>query len=154
MKKFHQPYRSCRLDFAPRKSRGEPGGARSPRCAKLLRYEHRENGYIICVNWEAGLEILAPLDQRTDYNGMMHDWLETKGESVIFVAFGVADLARHAARLEAMGIEVSPQFEDRADTPWKDQLMLRERIAGTVTNSYFVLADIDYADGLIPFGDA
>jgi hypothetical protein len=122
--------------------------------AKLLRYEHREKGYVICVNWAAGIEVLAPLADRTDYNGMMHDWLDTRGEGVIFVAFGVADLARHAARLEAMGIEVSPPFEDRADTPWKDQLVLREQIAGTVMNSYFVLADIDYADGLIGFGDA
>jgi hypothetical protein len=122
--------------------------------AKLLRYTHEENGYVICVNWEAGLEVLSPLPHRTDYNGMMHDWLAAKGEGVIFVAFGVADLDRHAARLEAMGIEVGPLFEDRAETPWRDQLVLRERIAGTVMNSFFVLADIDYADGIIPFGDA
>jgi hypothetical protein len=122
--------------------------------AKLLRYEHKENGYIICVNWEAGLEVLAPYEQRTDFNGLMHDWLETRGEGVIFVAFGVRDLAAHAARLEALGIDVAPEFADRAETPWKDQLVLRERIAGEVMNSIFVLADIDYRDGLIDFGDA
>lgn len=122
--------------------------------ARLLRYEHKENGYVICVNWEAGLEVLAPLDRRTDYNAMMHDWLATRGEGVIFVAFGVRDLAAHAARLEALGVGVGAQFEDRAETPWKDQLVLRERIAGQVMNSCFVLADIDYQDGLIPFGDA
>ncbi len=122
--------------------------------ATLMRHEHAENGYVMCVNWEAGLEVLAPLDQRTDYNAMMHDWLETKGEGVIFVAFGVADLDAHAARLAAVGIDVSPTFEDRSETPWRDQLVLKERIAGMVMNSYFVLADIDYADGIIPFGDA
>jgi hypothetical protein len=121
--------------------------------ARLLRYEHRESGYIICVNWEAGLEVLAPLDHRTDYNAMMHDWLATKGEGVIFVAFGVRDLARHAARLEALGIELFPEFEESAETPWKDQLILREQIAGEVMGSYFVMADIDYRDGLIDFGD-
>jgi hypothetical protein len=121
--------------------------------AKLLRYTHEANGYVICVNWEAGLEVLAPLPGRTVYNGMMHDWLETRGEGVIMVAFGVKDLARHAARLEAMGIPVAPEFTDDAPTPWRDQLVLRERMAGEVMNSIFVLADIDYADGLIPFGD-
>ena len=98
--------------------------------------------------------MLAPLAQRTDYNAMMHDWLDSRGEGVIFVAFGVAGLDAHAARLEALGIEVGPHFEDRAPTPWRDQLVLRERIAGTVMNSHFVLADIDYRDDVIPFGDA
>ena len=121
---------------------------------KLLRYEHPENGYVMCVNWAAGIEVLAPLAQRTDYNAMMHDWLDSRGEGVIFVAFGVAGLDAHAARLEALGIEVGPHFEDRAPTPWRDQLVLRERIAGTVMNSHFVLADIDYRDDVIPFGDA
>ena len=122
--------------------------------AKLLRYTYEENGYVMCVNWEAGLEVLSPLPERTVYNGMMHDWLATKGEGVIFVAFGVSDLDKHAARLQALGIEVGPHFEDRAETPWRNQLVLRERIAGTVMNSVFVLADIDYANGIIPFGDA
>ena len=121
---------------------------------KIARFEHRENGYVICVNWAVGIEVLAPLDGRTPYNAMMHDWLETRGEGVIFVAFGVKDLAKHAARLAALGVEVAPEFTDQAETPWRDQLVLRERIAGEVMNSYFVLADIDYADGLIPFGDA
>ena len=122
--------------------------------ARLLRYRHEENGYVMCVNWEAGIEVLSPLPGRTDYNAMMHDWLDTKGEGVIFVAFGVADLDKHAARLKALGIDVGPHFEDRAETPWRDQLVLRERTAGLVMNSVFVLADIDYADGLIAFGDA
>ncbi len=121
---------------------------------KLLRHEHSENGYVICANWEAGLEVLSPLPHRTEYNAMMHDWLETKGEGVIFVAFGVTGLERHAARLEALGIDVGPYFEDRSETPWRDQLVLRERTAGMVMNSVFVLADIDYAEGIIPFGDA
>lgn len=122
--------------------------------ARLMRYTHEENGYVICVNWEAGLEVLAPLPGRTDYNGMMHDWLESRGEGVIFVAFGVSDLDKHAARLQAVGIDVGPHFEDRAETPWRDQLVLRERTAGMVMGSVFVLADIDYVDGLIPFGEA
>jgi hypothetical protein len=122
--------------------------------AKLIRSERTDLGYIICVNWAAGLEILAPLDRRTEANQFMHDWLETRGEGVIFVTFGVDDLNRHKARLAALGIEAGPLFEDPVDSPWHHQIELRERIAGTVMNSTFVLGDIAYQDGLISFGDA
>ncbi len=54
----------------------------------------------------------------------------------------------------AAATDVDPHFEDRAETPWRDQLVLRERTAWMVMNSDFVFADIDYADGLIAFGDA
>ena len=119
--------------------------------ARLMRFRREDMGFIICVNWAAGLEVLAPLEQRTEVNQMMHDWLEQRGESVMFVVFGVAGLEAHKARLEAMGVDVGPLVEDDPASPWHDQLVLRERIAGTVMNSSFVLGDIDYADGLIDY---
>jgi hypothetical protein len=122
--------------------------------AKLMRFRRDDMGFVICVNWAAGLEVLAPLEQRTEVNQAMHDWLELRGESVMFVVFGVAGLEAHKARLEAMGVEVGPLFDDHSDSPWHDQLDLRERIAGTVMNSNFVLGDIDYADGLIEYREA
>jgi hypothetical protein len=121
--------------------------------AKLARFERKDMGFVICVSWAAGLEVLAPLDQRTAANQAMHDWLETRGEGVMFVIFGVADLTRHKAKLEALGIEVGPEVDDHPASPWHEQLVLRERIAGTVMNSLFVLGQIDYADGLISLED-
>ena len=119
--------------------------------ARLMRFRREDMGFIICVNWAAGLEVLAPLEQRTEVNQTMHDWLEKRGESVMFVVFGVAGLAAHKARLEAMGVDVGPLVEDHPASPWHDQLVLRERIAGTAMGSVFVLGDIDYADGLIDY---
>ncbi len=59
----------------------------------------------ICISWEAGLEVVAPMD-------------------------------------------------DHPDSPWHDKLVLWERMAGEAMNTNIILGDIDYADDVIPFGDA
>ena len=44
--------------------------------------------------------------------------------------------------------------DDHPDSPWHDKLVLWERVAGEAINTNIVLGDIDYQDGLIPFGDS
>ena len=70
------------------------------------------------------------------------------------VVFGVKDLDWHKARLAKMGIEVGPLMDDHPSSPWHDKLVLWERVAGEAINTNIVLGDIDYQDGLIPFGDS
>jgi len=120
---------------------------------RLTRFERQELGIIICANWEAGLEILAPSEQPTAFNQALRDWLEKHGEGVMSVVFGVRDLNAHAERLRGLGIAVGPELDDHPASPWHHQFVLRERVATEVMNSQFVLGDIDYADGLIKFGD-
>ena len=120
---------------------------------KLTRFERKDMGLIMYISWEAGLEILAPSAQPTQFNQPLRDWLETRGEGVMFVIFGVKQLEQHKARLEALGLEVGALMDDHPDSPWHDKLVLRERAAGMVMNSCLVLGDIDYADGLIAFDD-
>jgi hypothetical protein len=120
---------------------------------KLTRFERKELGIIICANWKAGLEILAPSEEPTTFNQALRDWLDKHGEGVMSVVFGVRDLNAHAARLRALGIEVGPELDDHPSSPWHHQMVLRERVTDEVMNSQFVLGDIDYADGLIGFGD-
>jgi hypothetical protein len=122
--------------------------------AKLTRFERKDMGFVMCISWEAGLEVVAPLDEPTAFNQWLRDWLDTRGEGVISVVFGVRDLERHKARLAALRVEVGPLMDDHPDSPWHDQLVLWERQAGVVMNTNFTLGDIDYADGVIPFGDA
>jgi glyoxalase/bleomycin resistance protein/dioxygenase superfamily protein len=120
---------------------------------RLTRFERKELGIIICANWEAGLEILAPSEQPTTFNQALRDWLEKRGEGVMSVVFGVRDLNAHAQRLRSLGIEVGPELDDHPASPWHDQFVLRERVTAEVMNSQFVLGDIHYADELIKFGD-
>lgn len=122
--------------------------------AKLTRFERKDMGFVMCISWEAGLEVVAPLEEPTEFNQWLRDWLDARGEGVISVVFGVKDLDRHKARLAALGIEVGPLMDDHPDSPWHDRLVLWERQAGMVMNTNFVLGDIDYADGVIPFGEA
>lgn len=122
--------------------------------AKLARFEREDMGFVMYLSWEAGLEIVAPLPQRSDFNQALYDRLETHGEGILGVVFGVRDLNQHKARLESLGLTVGPLMDDHPDSPWHHQLVLRERMAPPFINSWFILGDIDYADDVIPFGDA
>lgn len=121
--------------------------------AKLTRFERKDMGFVMYINWEAGLEVVAPLDYPTEFNQVLRDWLATRGEGVMSVVFGVRDLDEHKARLAAIGVEVGPLMDDHPGSPWHDKIVLWERMAGVVMNSCFVLGDIDYRDDVIPFGD-
>jgi hypothetical protein len=122
--------------------------------AKLTRFARKDMGFIMYINWEAGLELVSPMKERTEFNQMLWEWLETRGEGVMSVVFGVRDLEKHKARLEKLGFEVGPLMDDHPDSPWHDKLVLWERMGGIALNTCFILGDIDYADGVIPFGDA
>jgi hypothetical protein len=121
---------------------------------KLTRFDRQDMGFVMYLCWEAGLEVVAPMAKRTDFNQALYDRLETQGEGLLGVVFGVKDLDKHRARLEALGIGLGPLMDDHPDSPWHDKLVLRERAAPTFMNGWFILGDIDYADGVIPFGDA
>jgi len=122
--------------------------------ARLTRFERRDMGLILYISWEAGLEIMAPSEEPTEANQPLREWLETRGEGVMFVIFGVADLEAHKARLEALGCEVGPLVDDHSSSPWHHKLVLRERQAGLVMNTNFVLGDIDYAEDVVSFASA
>ena len=123
--------------------------------ATLKRFSRADMGFTMCISWAAGLEVVCPHEERTEFNSWLWSELETKGEGVTSVVFGVKDLDWHKARLEKMGIPVGPLMDDHPDSPWHDELVLWERVVGVqVMNTNIVLGDIDYADGLIPFGDS
>lgn len=121
--------------------------------ATLTRFARNDMGFTMCISWEAGLEVVAPMEARTDFNAWLWSELETKGEGVTSVVFGVKDLEAHKARLESLGCNVGPLMDDHPESPWHDQLVLWERMAGEAMNTNIILGDIDYADGVIPLVD-
>lgn len=122
--------------------------------AQLTRFQREDMGFVMHISWEAGLEVVSPMETRTEFNQMLWDWLDTRGEGVMSVVFGVRDLDAHKARLAALGFEAGPLMDDHPDSPWHDKLVLWERMAGIAMNSCIILGDIDYRDDVIPFGDA
>lgn len=122
--------------------------------AKMTRFERRDMGFVMYLCWEAGLEMVAPLDEPTEFCRMMNHWLNTRGEGVMSIVYGVRNLEKHRQRVEALGYQVGPIMDDHVDSPWHEKLVLHERVAGEFLGSLFILGDIDYADGVIPFEDA
>ncbi len=119
----------------------------------LLRFERNDMGFVMYLDWDAGLEVVAPMEERTEFNQALHDRLESHGEGLLGVVFGVEDLEKHKAKLEAKGLAVGPLMDDLPTSPWHHRIVLRERTAPAVINSWMVLGQIDYQDDVIKFVD-
>jgi hypothetical protein len=119
----------------------------------LLRFRRDDMGFVMYIDWDAGLEVVAPYDEKTDFNQGLHDWLDDRGEGLLGVVFGVEDLEKHKEKLEAKGMAVGPLMDDLPSSPWHHRLVLRERIAPGAINSQIVLGQIDYDDDVIRFED-
>lgn len=121
---------------------------------KLLRFQREDMGFVMYIDWDAGLEVVAPMDQRTEFNVMLHDWLETRGEGLMGVVFGVDDLEKHKDLLEGKNIPVGPVMDDLPTSPWHHRLVLRERaVLQPVIGSSIILGQIDYQDDVIKLAD-
>jgi hypothetical protein len=121
--------------------------------AKLERFERKDMGFAMYLDWEAGLEVVAPLPDRTGFNQALYERLESHGEGMLGVVFGVEDLERHREKLEAKGLVVGPLMDDHPDSPWHHRLVVRERAAPEAINSWIILGQIDYEDDVIHFED-
>lgn len=119
--------------------------------ASLERCERPEMGAIICVDWTAGLEVVAPMPDMENPNQDMYDRLESHGEGLLAVVYAVEDLEAHKAKLEAQGMWVGDLMETQPDEPWYDRIVLRERFGPPVMGSWMVFSQIDYRDDLIKF---
>lgn len=122
--------------------------------AKLTRFDRDDMGFTMYLSWEAGLEVVTPMEKRTDFNQLLYGWLEERGEGLMGVVYGIRDLDKHKKRLEEQGFEVGPIMDDHPDSPWHHKIRLFERMGGVVMNSTFILGDIDYSEGMIAFEDA
>lgn len=121
--------------------------------AKLVRFERKDMGFVMYLDWEAGLEVVAPLAERTPFNEALYARLESHGEGLLGVVFGVENLEKHKEKLEAKGLQVGPLMDDLPTSPWHHKIVLRERAAPEVINSWIILGQIDYQDDVIRFED-
>lgn len=120
---------------------------------KLIRFARDDMGFVMYIDWDAGLEVVAPYDERTPFNEALHDRLEKQGEGMLGIVFGVEDLEKHKEMLEAKGMEVGPLMNDLPTSPWHHRLVLRERAAPEAINSWVILGQIDYQDDVVKFVD-
>lgn len=119
--------------------------------ASFVRQDRDDMATTLYIDWDSGLEIVAPYNERTEFNQALHDRLDSHGEGLLATVFGVEDLEAHRAKLEAKGMFVGPLMEDTPDAPWIERIVLRERFAPEVLNSWMVLSQIDYQDDVVQF---
>lgn len=115
---------------------------------KLEHFDRSDMGIVVYYNMAAGIEVVAPLAERSEANQKFHHRLETAGEGLLGVVFGVKDLDSHKARLEGIGYAVG-QFIDQSHSPWRDKVVLRQRMAPSLINSMIVLGENDYDDDML-----
>lgn len=120
---------------------------------KFVRYARDDMAVVLYIDWDGGLELVAPYEERNELNEALHARLDTFGEGLLAMVYGVEDLEKHKEKLEAKGMQIGPLMTDLPDAPWIDRIILRERFAPQAVNSWIVLSQIDYQDNVIKFVD-
>ena len=115
---------------------------------RMEHFERSDMGILVYYNMAAGIEVVAPLAERTEANRGFHERLEKTGEGLMGVVFGVKDLDCHKARLEAMGLALG-QLIDQSHSPWRDKVVLRQRMAPPLINTLIVLGQNDYDNDML-----
>ncbi len=78
---------------------------------KLFDFVQPELGLRVLINWEAGVEIIAPLGQGGTAGPQVRAHLDARGEGVYTVAVEVDDLPAATAQAEAAGASVTLRDE-------------------------------------------
>jgi hypothetical protein len=90
---------------------------------RFVRAERKDLGLLIAIDWDAGLEILAP----TGPESRLWDRLQTHGEGQITIIYGVKDLDGAAERAKAAGFGLGSEVGLMGSEPWAGQFdVLRE----------------------------
>ena len=116
-----------------------------------IRLEHSERpelGIVVYHNMAAGIEVVAPFAEPSEANRSFHERLAAGGEGLMGVVFGVRSLDGHKARLEGMGYAVGDLI-DQSHAPWRNKVVLRQRMVSSLIDSMIVLGQNEYADEML-----
>jgi len=106
-------------------------------------------GTRIYLSWRSGLEIIAPLEETTIYSKSLKDQLAARGEGLLGVIFGVADIEEARRRAIQLGYPVSPLIENAGHEPYIGETeVMKEIMVGEFMNSTLVFGEIRYAKGV------
>jgi hypothetical protein len=91
--------------------------------SQFVRAEREDLGLLIAIDWDAGLEILAP----TGPASPLWDRLQAHGEGEITIIYGVKDLDDAASRARSAGFGLGPEIGLTGGEPWAPRFnVLRE----------------------------
>jgi hypothetical protein len=108
--------------------------------AAFVRAERKDLGLLIAIDWDAGLEILAP----TGPESPLWNRLQEKGEGQVTVIFGVEKLDPALLRAKAQGFLVGPEVGLTGDEPWAGRFsVLREASLSPICGINLALGQIE-----------
>jgi hypothetical protein len=108
--------------------------------ADFVRAERSDLGLLIALDWDAGVEILAP----TGPQSPLWNRLQEKGEGQVTIVYGVKDLDAAKARAKAEGFLIGPEMVLLGDEPWAGRFnVLRENSLSEICGINLALGQIE-----------
>ena len=106
-----------------------------------FQHAHREDlGLRIAIDWDAGLEILAP----TGPESPLWAQLQQKGEGHMSIIFGVEDFEQARKHAQQEGFSTGPEVGLIGSEPWADRFnVLRETSLSEICGINLVLGQVE-----------
>jgi hypothetical protein len=104
-------------------------------------------GMQVCVSWEGGLEVIAPIDEDTPQANSLRAHLKERGEGFFAVVFGVPDIEEARDHMLKLGYDAGEVVPSTGKEPWLHQVgVFKEVIFGEFLGTLMALGEITYPD--------
>lgn len=105
--------------------------------------ERPKTGLRTYINWSAGINVVAPVSDTVPIAMQIKSMIEQRGEGLIGIAFGVADMVEARQHATSLGYDISDMIENDGTEPYaaETEIML-ETVVGDIMNNLFLLAEV------------
>jgi hypothetical protein len=145
-----------RVDHVVYVARAENQAAYAEQLSRLCRVkfygpvDKPESGLRIYISWTAGLEVISPVSETTAWSLHIRQLIEQRGEGIMGVIFGVADIEEARRHAMTLGYAVSDIIENEGFEPWADQTeIMKESGVGMIMNSTFGFGEVKLGPGAL-----
>ena len=110
------------------------------------RFEPEGVGIRVYIDWGSGVEVVTPIDPTVAKE--YAEYLDTHGEGLFRLVFGVADLEATLERVQGLGVEVHARYDVLSQRPeWKSIFnRLDESIIDPIYGGRLNLAQVEPRD--------
>jgi len=121
------------------------------RFSELCRVEflgptERPNGLRTYISWSAGINIISPVSDSLPFSVDLRALIEQRGEGIVGMTFGVADIHEARRRATSLGYQISEMIENDGTEAYIAEVeSMQETLVGLVNNSVFVFGEIKRA---------
>ena len=112
--------------------------------------EKPDLGAIIYISWSAGIEIITPISDTNPAAKQWFEHIEARGQGILGVVFGVADIEDASKHAESLGYDVGGLIENTGNEPYAHEMeSMKEIVIGNILNSVFVFGEIKCSDDVL-----